>query len=149
MSISATTLPRPRLVNAAILIALVVSLAGVVVLFWFMPNLIAHMKAQGLPIEELQSGVMYGGAIGGVLLTAVLCFFIARGNNVVRWVWAVFTAYGLVSAIGGIGTTFSISPLFGIIGLALQLLAMTSVVLLFMPVSTAWFNTVKHARAKS
>jgi hypothetical protein len=146
MSIQTTTaLPRPRLVNVAILIALGISLAGVVSLFLFMPSLIAHMQAQGLPTEGFNNGLMYGGSIAGVLFTAVICFFISRGNNAVRWVWAVFTAYGLVSAIGGMGMTFSISTTFGLIGITLQLLAITSAVLLFVPVSTAWFRAVKQA----
>ncbi len=149
MSIAASSLPRPGLVNMAISLAMAVSLAGIVVLFFFLPNMIAHLQAQGLPTEALSGAIMYGGAAAGVLFVGILCFFIARGNNVVRWVWAVFTAYGLISAIGGMGMTFGISPLFGVIGIALQLLSIISVVLLFMPVSTAWFKAVKQAKLAS
>ena len=149
MSIATSSLPRPGLVNMAISLAMAVSLAGVVVLFFFLPNMMAHMQAQGLPTEAISGGVMYGAALAGVLFVGILCFFIARGNNVVRWVWAVFSVYGFISALGGMGMTFGISPLFGVIGIALQLLSIISVVLLFMPVSTAWFKAVKQAKLAS
>jgi len=149
MSNLASPTSRPRFVNAAMLIAVAVSLAGVVNMFLFMPSLMAYMQAQGLQAEALSSGVMYGAAIGSAVLTVVFCFFIARASNVARWIWAVFTAYGALSALGSISATFAISVLFGVVGMVLQMLAVASVVLLFMPVSNAWFKTVKQAKAAS
>ena len=48
MSLAASSFPRPGLVNMAISLALAVSLASVVVLFFFLPNMMAHLQAQGL-----------------------------------------------------------------------------------------------------
>ena len=146
MSFPATALPRPRLVNVAVSIALCMSVAGVAMMFFFLPSLIAYMQAQGLPAEALSQGIMLGSAAAGLLFTAVMCFFIARGNNVVRWIWSAFAAYGLISAIGGMGMAFGISTLYGVLGISLQVLSITSVVLLFMPVSSAWFKAVKLAK---
>ena len=149
MSFPSSALPRPRLVNVALSIALCMSAAGGVMMFFYLPSLTAYIQAQGLPTEALSQGIMMGGAAAAVLFTAVMCFFIARGSNVVRWIWAVFAAYGLVSAVGGMGMTFSISILFGVLGITLQVLSITSAVLLFMPVSSAWFKAVKLAKTAS
>lgn len=149
MSTSLPSLPRPRLVNLSMMLALFSALAGAASLFMVMPKMMENLGEQGLPVDELGSGILYGGAIGGVVMVAIFCFFIARGSNVARWVWALFAAYGAVSAPGSIATALNISTLFAGVGIVLQLLSIASTVLLFMPESGAWFKAVKLARTLS
>ncbi len=147
MNFLAVPLPRPRPVKWALWLALATSLVGVLNLFLFMPSLLAYFQAQGLPAESLNSGILYGSALVSLGLTVLFCFFMARGNNVVRWIWMVFAAYGLLSGLGNVGMAFAISLVFGILALGLQLATLSSVVLLFLPVSSGWFKAVKQARS--
>lgn len=145
MNFLAVPLPRPRPVKWALWLALASSLAGALSFFLFLPDVLTYLQAQGLPAESLNAGILYGSTLVSLGLTVLLCFLMARGNNVVRWIWTVFATYGLLSGLGNVGMAFAISPVFGILGLGLQLATLASVVLLFLPVSSGWFKAVKQA----
>lgn len=146
MDVPMSSLSRPRFVNWAMIIALGVTVIGAVNLSLFVPQMKAYLGAQGIPVEEIGNGMLYGSAMGSMVLVAIFCFFIARGSNVARWIWTVFAAYGAVSAVGNLGMIFQISLVYAIVAIALQLMFIAATVLLFMPESGAWFKATKLAR---
>jgi hypothetical protein len=148
LAVGATVPTRPWSVNGAILIALAVSVIGSGALLLFWPDVTEHLQQQGM-LADLDDGFVYAGIVGGVILVAVLCFFLGRGSDVARWSWALLTAYGVVAALGSAELVLASAPLYGLIGAALQLLAIVSVVLLFLPGSAAWFKAMKPAATLS
>ena len=144
MSFLSAPIPRPRIVNLSLIVTLSASLLGFVNFFFYLPALMAHLKAQGLPAEALSSGMMIGGGIFGVALTGVACFFIARGSNTARWIWACFSIYGVLSALSNIRMAISVSPVLGPLGITITLVSTACVVMLFLPEASAWFRAIKQ-----
>ena len=105
-------------------------------------QLVASAEKAGAGAASVGSGIMIGSIVGGMAISLLLWFFIARrASNVAKWIFVVLTAIGIFGVL-----TSLISPdapkgaamIGGVIATALQVYAAW---LLFRPDAAAWLDS--------
>ena len=105
-----------------------------------MEQMNAEFAAQGLePDSSFATSAIVGGFIFGVGISVALWFLVSIMRiEFVKWIVALFTAYGVVSLAGGIAMAgFDMIQLSGIVS---TLMSIVAVVMLFRADSKAWFD---------
>ncbi len=134
---------RPQTIIRSIQLLLLSFVVGSINAYFVFPALMEQLRASGLGEDAIPSNtVLWVGLLVGMVLNAVLLSFVWRGSNVARWILALFTAYGLFSGLGALEQYKSIGMSALAAGVVAHLLAVAAVVVLFLPISSAWFKAV-------
>ena len=91
-----------------------------------------------------QTGVSPGTVMGVqavmIVLYLLLVWFISRhGSPVAKWIYVVLAGLGLIAGVTGIGQTFALGTIAGVLSLLQIVLTAASIWLLFRPDAKAWF----------
>ena len=116
--------------------SIAISLVGVVLTFGDMMEMMqAEMSAQGVDFDG--TAILIGGFAFGLAINLALWFLVSVLRvEIVKWVIAVFVAYGALSILLAAGTQPWLSIMFGALSTAMMVAA---VWFLFRPDSKAWF----------
>jgi len=118
-----------------VLLSIVLSLISVFV-SWEQTQ--AMLSAQNSPLGPTSILVTQGIMI---LLYLLLIYFIARkGSPVAKWIYVVLAGLGLVLGLIGIGQTFQLGTIPGVIALIQYVITAATLWLLFRPDAKAWFS---------
>lgn len=86
----------------------------------------------------LGTGFMVTVAVVGYALYLLLWYLIARrASNLAKWILVVFVALGVITLLGTLSSTWTVSK---IIGLAVYALEIAAIVHLFRPDAKAWLS---------
>ena len=121
--------------------SIVVSLVGVV-LGWdtMMADMNTQMSAQGTDMEGME-GIASGAAIGGLALGFAISLLLWALVSVwrvefVKWILALFVAWGVVSLLLSLGAGVTVATVFAI---ASTVMGVVAVYFLFQPDAKEWF----------
>ena len=121
--------------------SIVVSLVGVV-LGWdtMMADMNTQMSAQGTEMEGME-GIASGAAIGGLALGFAISLLLWALVSVwrvefVKWILALFAAWGVVSLLLSLGAGVTVATVFAI---ASTVMGVVAVYFLFQPDAKEWF----------
>lgn len=136
--------PRPRTVLAALALFVLNAITGTVLTTVYLPDLLEVQSA--LLGESMMTAILVGGMAVGLLLVAAILYFVWRGSNAARWTWTVMTIIGLFNAFSAVKMAYGISPLYGGLLVASQLVSLGATILLFVPASARWFRQISLDR---
>lgn len=105
----------------------------------------AEFVAQGLePESGFATGAIIGGFVLGIGISVALWFLVSIVRiEFVKWILVLFTAYGVLSLVGGIALA-GFDPI-QISGIISTLMSIAAVWMLFRPDSKEWFAAKKGA----
>lgn len=136
--------PRPRPVLLALALFVLNAITGTVLTAVYLSDLLEVQSA--LLGESMMTAILGGGMAVGLLLMAVILYFVWRGSNAGRWTWTVMTIIGLLNAYSAVKMAFGISPVYGGLLTLSQLISLGGTILLFVPASASWFRQVSLER---
>ena len=105
-------------------------------------QLVASAEKAGAGAASLGSGLLIGSIVGGLAISLLLWFFIARrASNVAKWIFVVLTAisiFGVLSSLINPLAPKGAAIIGGVVTTALQVFAAW---LLFRPDAAAWLSS--------
>lgn len=126
---------RPWPVTWAVLLGMLSLAAGT-------PDLVLDILSEDpeQPVDELYPTLMFGFLALILGLIVFLLIMISRGHNWARIVYTVLAALGIVMAFFDLPASFQLAWYYGVLYLLTTLLDVATVILLFLPLSNAWFR---------
>lgn len=135
--------PRPAEVTWAvrlIVIALVFGLPGLVDEF--------HRGAADVDSTTEYYLLVVGASVAILALIAIVIFCIGRGYRWARFVYLALTVYGYLDVTGYLRASFAQGTTYGVLMILQFVCDLVALVLLFLPVSNAWFKVARAGPAR-
>ena len=111
-----------------------------------MAQINTELAAEGVAMEsDIPTAAIIGGALIGVVISLILWMLISVFRiEFVKWILILFTAYSILSIVGGLAVGgFDMVQISGIIS---TLMSIAAIVMLFRPDAKAWFDEKRAAK---
>lgn len=131
---------RPKSIDQFSMVYLAVIVVGLVSTALSWNDMLAQVSVQRM-MAQFGSASVYAVAVIGVLIQALLWYFIARrGSVVAKWIFVVLTVLAILSSLWGLAMAGAASMVIGVLGVATIVLQAIAIWLLFRPDTPAWFG---------